>query len=201
MSRGLGADVRHVWENMRSRCQNPNNPSFRNYGGRGIYVCQDWQDFETFAKDMGPRPPGFTLDRIDNDGPYAPWNCRWTDWKSQCRNQRKTSKVEIEGVTYLALELADIAGKSASTIIARAARGLPYNLVIASGRVGPDDPSKPSRTRWAAAVRTSHCPHGHEYTAENTMINARGSRECRACVRAKNRDYARRKRMEMKEAK
>jgi hypothetical protein len=179
-----------VWQNMRSRCRNPNNPSFANYGGRGITVCPAWEDYRTFERDMSPRPEGTTLDRIDNDKGYSPENCRWVDWKSQCRNQRKTKYITVEGVRYLARELSDISGKSVAVVARRAERGLPYHMVVSKDRIGPDDPAKPSRTRWAKADPLTHCKNGHEYTPENSFTNVRGYRECRECKRERSRKFA-----------
>lgn len=87
-----------VWADMLSRCRNPNHRAFMNYGGRGIAVCKDWQeDFAAFVTDMGARPPGGMLDRIDNDGNYEPGNCRWATRQEQNSNRRSCIYVEVDG--------------------------------------------------------------------------------------------------------
>lgn len=83
-----------VWRCMKDRCRNPNNPSWKHYGGRGITVCQRWKDsFPAFYADMGPRTtPKHSIDRINNDGNYEPINCRWATWSEQKLNSRSGAK-------------------------------------------------------------------------------------------------------------
>lgn len=93
--------VWQVWKNMRRRCYDVKNKRFEHYGGRGIVVCDEWQNFKNFhnwAMNNGYQK-GLTLDRIDNDGNYEPNNCRWTDICTQMNNQSKNHKVTYNGET------------------------------------------------------------------------------------------------------
>ena len=85
------------WGSMIQRCTNPNDPAFSYYGGRGVTFCDAWKDFTAFFRDMGPRPSGTSLDRINPYGNYEPGNCRWADRVTQANNtRRKCSKLAAQ---------------------------------------------------------------------------------------------------------
>lgn len=86
-----GSPTYNSWQSMIRRCTNPRAADYDRYGGRGITVCQRWRDFSAFLDDMGVRPPGHTLDRVDNDRGYEPSNCRWATTSEQNLNRRPRS--------------------------------------------------------------------------------------------------------------
>lgn len=108
-----------VWSQMRARCGNPKHPEYFRYGGRGIRVCERWGDYANFATDMGDRPHGGTLDRVDVDGNYEPGNCRWATPKEQTRNRRVTIRLTFNGRIQSMADWADELGVTYSTFSGR----------------------------------------------------------------------------------
>ena len=160
-----------AWSGMNWRCTNPNCGEFHNYGGRGIRVCSKWMNSATeFIKDMGEVPPGFELDRIDNNGGYSPENCRWTDHRTNCRNQRVSVSMTVRGVTKLVIEWAEEMHMPYATIYGRLWRGLSPEESLTIGST-----NKPK----------THCPKGHPYAGDNLIRS--GHKECRICTNARRR--------------
>lgn len=119
------------WEAMKQRCTNPNDQGWHRYGGRGIRVCDRWlNSFQAFLADMGPPPPGTTLDRIDNSGHYCPENCRWATPTEQARNRRTSRVVVAAGQSKTLAEWAQLTGLPTSTIQNRLNRGVPPELAL-----------------------------------------------------------------------
>lgn len=122
---GKGTRLYNIWCNLRQRCSNENHPRHKDYGGRGIAVCSEWDAFEAFrdwAISHGCRED-LQIDRINNDGNYEPSNCRWATLKQQARNSRHNVHITINGVTKLLCEWAEIAGINYGTLKRRYQRG------------------------------------------------------------------------------
>lgn len=123
-----------IWSSMITRCYNPNRKSYKDYGGRGIKVCDRWKGdngFENFIKDMGERPsPQHTLDRIDYNGDYTPENCRWATQKEQVNNQTKNVYLYIKGKRITAKMLCELLGINYNTMIHQLKCGVDINAII-----------------------------------------------------------------------
>ncbi|MGA3803711.1 hypothetical protein ACI2VC_06880 [Ralstonia nicotianae] len=94
------------WQAMRQRCNDENRENFDYYGGRGIKVCDRWASFRLFLEDMGERPTGHTLDRINPEGDYEPGNCRWIPAEKQAANRRYNHRIAYQGEVLNLAELA-----------------------------------------------------------------------------------------------
>lgn len=118
-----GTPTHRAWQNMRLRCLCPGTNGYKNYGGRGIKVCRRWYSFPLFVKDMGPKPEGTTLDRIDNDGNYGPGNCRWSPRHAQDRNKRNNVNIKFNGITMVQRDWARAVGLSPQIVSYRIKAG------------------------------------------------------------------------------
>jgi hypothetical protein len=106
------------WASMKARCSRPEHPAYHRYGGRGITVCDRWQQsFAAFYEDMGPRPEGKSLERIDGDGNYEPGNCRWATAKEQANNMCTNRTFLIGGERFTATQLQEMWGIDKRRII------------------------------------------------------------------------------------
>lgn len=119
-----------TWQDMRERCENPNDGKHKHYGGRGITVCDRWQTFEYFYADMGDKPAGLTIDRINNDGDYTPENCKWSTRKQQQRNKRNNRLLTMNEQTLCIAEWAEKTGLGYYAIYHRLERGWPIEKAL-----------------------------------------------------------------------
>lgn len=120
-----------IWIGMLARCsEKARGVSAARYFERGIRVCERWRSFENFLADMGERPDGMQIDRIDNDGNYEPGNCRWATQRQNCRNRRTNRMLTMHGETLSMAEWADRTGMSMFTIATRLSRGWPVERAL-----------------------------------------------------------------------
>lgn len=108
----------HIWLKIKSRCLNPNDKMYKNYGGRGIGIHNDWMDFETFFNDMGKKPSSkHTVDRIDNNGNYGKSNCKWSDRHEQSNNRRNNIFYEYKAIKLSLQQWANYFGVSSTYLV------------------------------------------------------------------------------------
>lgn len=129
--------IRLAYKNMLGRCYDPKNASFKNYGGRGISVCDEWRQsrdaFEAWALSAG-HAQGLSLDRIDNEKGYSPENCRWVGIREQLLNQRRNRIIEFDGVVLPLSLWAEKLGLSLDTLSKRLAR-MPADRALKPGKL------------------------------------------------------------------
>jgi hypothetical protein len=112
------------WLRMKQRCYSVKCRNYKNYGGRGIMICDRWKDFQNFLADMGPRPSAkHSIERIDVNGHYEPTNCRWATAKEQARNCRDTVYVEYRGRRHKLIELCEELGLKREVVYGRIKKG------------------------------------------------------------------------------
>lgn len=125
-----GSGVRSSWKDMLARCYSENNVSYPNYGGRGIVVCARWLSLPNFYADMGHRPSGMSLGRINNDGDYEPTNCRWETDAQQARNTRRTRLISFNGINLCLIDWAEKIGIHRNSLAKRLAQGMPIEIAL-----------------------------------------------------------------------
>lgn len=138
-----GMRLHRIWIGIRARCNNQNDTSYSNYGARGIFVSPAWDDFETFLawSKANNYADNLELDRIDNNGPYAPDNCRWVNHTVNARNTRRTRRVILDGEEMAVTALAEKSDFAYTTILGRLNRGM-------SPKEALTRPSRTNRVRW-----------------------------------------------------
>lgn len=149
---------------MIARCENPNNEKFPQYGGRGVTVCERWHTFADFLADMGERPAGHTIDRVDNDGPYTAGNCRWSTAETQANNKSNNVLLTINGDTMSVSEWERRLGMLPGLLRTR----------IASGMSPEDAASRPVDQEF---TRNNRAGNSHVTIGGRTQTIAQWSRE------------------------
>lgn len=122
-----------IWGMMLQRCTNPKNEAYKDYGDRGISVCDRWRQFENFFADMGPRPsPRHTIERANNNLGYSPLNCNWQTRKVQNRNYSRNRLITFDGLTMCVTDWAEHIGIPAPLLLARIGRGVSVPLAFSA---------------------------------------------------------------------
>lgn len=154
-----GTRTYFAWRSMKSRCFNSDNPSFSNYGGRGISVCTAWvESYDRFFEDMGAAPPGKSLDRIDFNKGYEPGNCRWAGWDVQSTNKRTSRVIEFKGEKRTLSQWAEIMGLETGTLHRRLLR-MPLERALVSGLLRAW--SHGTRHGYERGCRCAQCKASH----------------------------------------
>src|SRR5450631_1026504 len=120
----------YIWQTMKQRCNNPNATAYKSYGAKGIKICEGWNDFWNFVEDMGERPLGMTLDRIDNNKGYSKENCRWATRKEQALNRATNKYITYNNITLTIKEWGDKLGINESTFYYRVKNKMPIDMIM-----------------------------------------------------------------------
>ena len=120
----VGSPTYAVWQAMKARCLNPRNPAYAHYGGRGIGIDRRWKEsFDAFLSDMGLRPSGMSIERIDNNRGYEPGNCKWATDTEQANNRRSSAFLTVDGETMTIAQWSKKTGLPAEALRRRVLRG------------------------------------------------------------------------------
>jgi hypothetical protein len=183
--RQIDRRLRSVWNQMHQRCKNPNSERYPRYGARGVRVDPRWDSFSTFvtwATETGYEP-GLTVDRVDNDGPYSPENCRWLTPSQQQRNTSRSVLLTAFSETKSAPDWAEDP-RCAVPYTALIQRVRVYGWPAEEAITTPPQPNGGPRARGSREV----CPSGHDLT-KTRVWNRRGDYHCEACSRDKANAY------------
>ena len=166
---GKASSEYSMWASIKQRCLNQNSPMYSYYGGSDppITICDRWKDdFAAFFADVGKRPRGMELDRIDNNGPYSPENCRWASRHDQMRNTRQNVYLTLNGETKVASDWAAQYGIKISTLLARLERGWSVEKAITTP-ARKQDPNRSieqtTRNIWYGMIARCHNEHEHNF--------------------------------------
>jgi len=148
-----GTPAWHSWVSMRQRCHYPGDIAYKNYGARGIKVCSRWMNsFKNFYEDMGDRPEGTSLERIDNDADYSPENCKWATTPEQGANQRTNRLITHNGETLTMMQWSRRTGLSKHVISGRLKAGWPVDKTLETPAHGTRSQCKNSSKLTASDV-------------------------------------------------
>lgn len=176
---------------MVRRCYDQSRAAYVYYGGRGIAVCDRWlvgtprgRGFRNFVADMGDRPTGTTLERIDNDGNYSPENCKWGTFGEQHRNRRSNTWITYNGETLIAKDWQNRTGIRADVITRRIARGVPLHEALTLKRTPRPAPTAMIEAAAKARRARTECKNGHPLSGDNLYVQPNGARVCKTCKHA-----------------
>lgn len=131
-----------TWQRMKTRCLNPASADYARYGGRGIGVCARWLVYDNFLADMGPRPAGLQLDRINNEGHYEPGNCRWVSKQQNARNRSSNVQITRDGITKIVVEWCEELSLDPEIVYRRLRDGWrPEHALLPKGSKNPNRPA------------------------------------------------------------
>lgn len=156
---------------MKQRCRYRKQCRYPIYGGRGIDYEERWESFSAFLEDMGLRPQGTSLERINGNLGYSKSNCVWATPAQQSRNKSDNVWISSKGKRQCVTDWSRETGIGITTILWRLRKGFPNDMVL-----------NPDKTHGKFQRRKTHCPQGHPYDEKNTYRNS-GSRKCRTCNR------------------
>lgn len=157
---GRGTRLYEIWKNMRKRCNNPHDPAYENYGGRGICICKEWDDFATFRDwaESNGYADDLTIDRMDVNGNYEPDNCRWATYGEQANNTRSNRRITFDGKTLTIAEWSTELGIPASTISNRLDK-LNWTVAEALNPIARPRPRGTDNPRFGVPLTEEHKQH------------------------------------------